>query len=178
MRAVIIIGSAKEKGNTSSLCGSAAEALTDNSVDVRVIRPYDMDIAHCTNCRGCDDTGICVIDDDMSMIYEELEKSDIVILGTPVHFSGFSSIMKQVIDRLQCMWTHPEERNAVMTVIADGGSPEPVFKNIISEGKAVCNSLGMRWVDGVCVKSTDAGIYDDASKQMYELGSRLSKTVQ
>lgn len=175
MRAVMIIGSARRNGNTESLCAAAAESLEDGGFEVSSFRPFGMGISHCTNCGGCDDTGICIIDDDMKGIYDAVSKSDVVILGTPVHFSGTSSILKQVIDRFQCLWVRPEAGGRrILGLIADGGSEEALFRNIVSVARSVANTIGAEWGGEVCVNGTDSGLSEGDISEAYNLGTRLA----
>jgi len=43
--------------------------------------------------------GICAINDDMQMIYQQLELADGLIFGTPVYFLNVSAQAKAVMDR-------------------------------------------------------------------------------
>lgn len=175
-RAVFIMGSARTGGNTDRLCTSAAEAMEDDGFDVSVFRPFGMHISHCTNCGGCDDTGVCVIDDDMYGIYAAIERSDVIVLCTPVHFSGVSSMLKQVIDRLQCMWTKPRKgERKVLGLIADGGSDPSNFKNITSVCKAVANTLNAEWGGELTFSGMDKvnGITEEQRLKAYGFGRSL-----
>ena len=71
------------------------DALEENGIEVDVIRPAKMDIHHCTGCNRCIDTDSCYMQDDMQVIYDAFDGSDVFILATPVYFSGPSSILKQ-----------------------------------------------------------------------------------
>lgn len=171
--AIVIVGSARRNGNTDILCSAAADAMREN-MNVTTVYPSEMDIRHCTNCGGCDDSGVCVIDDDMRTIYNGIENSDVLLIGTPVHFSGVSSIMKQVIDRLQCMWVRSNDRSGkVMAVISNGGSPKPNFRNIISVCRSVSNSIGSDWAGELTVNDTDNGLNDADLKNAASFGKHL-----
>lgn len=174
-KAVVLIGSARRRGNTEMLCDSVSQGMASADADVTVMFPYGMDIGHCTNCGGCDSTGVCVIDDDMSIIYEEVAESDVIVLGTPVHFSGTSSILKQVIDRFQCLWRRgPEARKRMQALVAVGGSDEPNFKNIVSVSKAVANTLGADWGGQFTAAATDGGLSNETLDGAYVFGKGLA----
>lgn len=168
------MGSARREGNTAVLCNVAADAMTQRGIEADVVHLYGMDIAHCTNCGGCDPTGECVIDDDMQHIYRMIEESDIIVFATPVHFSGMSSILKQAVDRMQCLWTHPRASSKRIAAIADGGSPEPVFRNIMSVARSVGNTLNGEWIGELMIGDTDNGLRDDDIRAAREFGMRLA----
>jgi len=154
---------------------NAAKALEAEGAEVTLLRPYEMRIAHCTNCGGCADDGKCVIDDDMSQIYNSIENADIVVMCTPVHFSGISSILKQAIDRLQCLWIKPGiGKRRIFGLIACGGSPEPYFRNIISVCKAVANTLGAEWGGELTIPGTDKGVREQQNDNAYQFGKTLT----
>ena len=40
----------------------------------------------------------------MQQIYAELEQADVIVLASPVQFSGPPAAVKAMIDRCQCLW--------------------------------------------------------------------------
>jgi NAD(P)H-dependent FMN reductase len=63
-----------------------------------------MDIRPCQNCGGCDETGVCVINDAMAAIYGAIRKADRIIVAAPIFFFGLSAQTKIMIDRCQAFW--------------------------------------------------------------------------
>jgi multimeric flavodoxin WrbA len=64
-------------------------------------------IEFCTNCRSCtqqagDESGRCVIDDRMRPILDEIERSDAIVLGSPMNFGTVTAVMKRFIERWVC----------------------------------------------------------------------------
>jgi len=183
MDALILVGSARKSGSTSILCSKAADSLSAAGVNVKVMYPYDLEIGHCTNCNTCEDLGRCVIDDGMTAIYEAVNASSIVIFGTPVHFSGVSSILKQVMDRFQCAWHVPLRTKRVIGVIANGGTVDPCFNNIISELRSLSNTLNGKWGGCITVRETDTEGLNELNLKdahhfgiaLYELAKELPK---
>ena len=164
MNVLFIIGSAKKDGITSKLCDIVSSAM--KGVNVSFLYPIDMDIAHCTGCNLCSESGKCVIDDDMGTIYKTVRDSDAVILATPIHFSGPSSILKQVIDRYQCVWLtdRGKVKDKVAGLIVNGGSQSPIFSNTVSIAKAFAATIGAEWVSELKVGDTDN--IKDAEKEL------------
>ena len=87
MKAVIIVGSARKGGNTDVQSQSVSEALTEKGFDVETIYASDLRIAHCNGCNKCIADGRCHTKDDMQIIYDAFDDSDLFILATPVYFS-------------------------------------------------------------------------------------------
>jgi len=155
MKVLFITGSGRNDSVTTRLCEIAADEIRDS--EIRIIRPNEMHIEHCTGCGQCSSTGRCMIHDDMHVIYDAVEANDTIVLATPVYFSGPSSMMKQVIDRFQCVWVKfsMKKQERVVALIVAGGQKEPVFTHTISIAKAFTATIGAEWGGELKVSDTD-----------------------
>lgn len=104
MNIIAFLGSPREGGNTETLLKEAVRAIEESEFKVRIFKLNNMNITPCQNCGGCDDTGICVYEDDMSQIYDAIREADRIILASPIFFFGLSAQTKIMIDRCQCFW--------------------------------------------------------------------------
>lgn len=153
-KALILCGSARMNGVTDSMCKAAAKELEALGYDPLVITVTD-DVSHCRNCGLCKD-GQCAIDDAMTPIYTAFSEADLLVLATPIHFSGPSSLIKAAIDRFQPYWfdrgsPHP---SMVMGLMC-GGSEKPEFRPTVSVFRAFSAMLGMRWLGHLEISGTD-----------------------
>ncbi len=98
---IAFLGSPRKGGNTETLLN---EAIRGTDVDVRVFDLNAMDIAPCQNCGGCEETGICIVPDDMQDVIAAIREADRIIMASPVYFSGVSAQAKTMIDRCQQIW--------------------------------------------------------------------------
>jgi multimeric flavodoxin WrbA len=85
----------------AALMGSQAIGSTTQFVSLagRSITP-------CDGCEPCMASGACVIDDDMTPIYDQLLWADVIIVGTPVYFGGPSALCKALMERVQGFGVH------------------------------------------------------------------------
>jgi len=178
MNVLFITGSARSNGITAKLCDIAASAMP--GADVTVIRAHESDIKHCTGCGSCAASGKCVIKDDMGKIYRAADNADVIVLATPIYFSGPSSIMKQVIDRFQCVWSAgkgKKKKGKNVALIAAGGDPVPVFQNTISIAKAFASTVGAEWAGELKVSDTDGmkEIPENVIREAQRFGSDIVK---
>jgi multimeric flavodoxin WrbA len=160
MRAIVICGSADEGGVTRRMCDSAADVLRSKGYGVDEFQPSEMDIGHCRDCGSCDSNG-CILNDDMSEIYDSFSQADLLILSTPIHFSGPSSIIKTVMDRFQPYWgnnglNHPDYCMAMMC----GGSKQPNFEMTERIIRMFCITTGMEYRGSLQIPDTDSGVPD------------------
>jgi len=100
-----ILGSPRRGGNTDLLLEEALKGAEAEGAEVELLRLSDYTITPCRECHGCDETGQCVILDDMEKIYPKLLEADIIILGSPIFFYGISGWAKSLVDRCQALWS-------------------------------------------------------------------------
>lgn len=99
MRVLAVVGSPRKRGNTDLLIDAFLEGAREAGAVVEKLYLTDLRIKGCDGCDVCRTSGECVIDDDMSPLYEKLLDSDVWLLGTPVYWWGPTSQIKAFIDR-------------------------------------------------------------------------------
>ncbi|MEW6571898.1 MAG: flavodoxin family protein [Nitrospirota bacterium] len=104
MKTIAFLGSPRKDGNTELLLREAIKGVEESGFDVQLFNLNEMNIAPCQNCGGCDETGICVFEDEMLQIYDAIRAADRIILASPIFFSALSAQIKAMIDRCQCFW--------------------------------------------------------------------------
>lgn len=104
MKVLGLFGSPRRGGNTEILLEEALKGAEREGAEIERLYLSVLDITPCTECHGCDETGSCVILDDMQKIYPRLLEADIIILASPIFFYGVTAWAKTVIDRSQALW--------------------------------------------------------------------------
>ena len=104
MRVVGITGSPRRGGNTDLLLAEVMKGTASRGAEVKTIILNDLKITPCQHCDACLEAGRCRINDDMQMIYQELEDADRIVLASPIQFMGITAQMKAMIDRCQALW--------------------------------------------------------------------------
>ncbi len=99
-----IMGSPRYGGNSDMLLDSALKGAEEGGAKIEKIRICDLKISPCTECHGCDDTGECIVEDDMQTLYPKLVEADRLFLASPIFFMGVSAQTKALVDRCQCIW--------------------------------------------------------------------------
>jgi len=99
-RIVIINGSLRANGNTDAIIKSLLDGAesTDALIKQYVLR--DKNINDCKGCYYCYKNNNCSIKDDMQEIHHEIQKSDLIILASPMYWWGVTGLLKTFIDRL------------------------------------------------------------------------------
>ncbi|MDH4231789.1 MAG: flavodoxin family protein [Nitrospirota bacterium] len=104
MKVIAFLGSPRKDGNTDLLLNEAVRGVESSGLSVKTFRLNLLDIKPCQNCGGCDETGECIIDDDMTGLYREIRTADRIILASPIFFFTVSAQTKILIDRCQSFW--------------------------------------------------------------------------
>jgi multimeric flavodoxin WrbA len=104
MKVLGIFGSPRKGGNTELLLEEALKGAEAEGAEVERLHLTEFTITPCKECHGCDQTGTCVILDDMEKIYPKLLEADIIILASPIFFYGVTAWAKVLIDRSQAIW--------------------------------------------------------------------------
>jgi multimeric flavodoxin WrbA len=94
-----VSGSPRSESNTDILLRRVLD-----STGGRLLKLSKYDVKPCQSCWTCQETGECVIDDDMkNTLTAKLLESDAIVLGTPVYFNNVSSQLKAFMDRTWCL---------------------------------------------------------------------------
>jgi multimeric flavodoxin WrbA len=128
MNLIAIIGSPRKGKTTDSLVEQAIEGIRMKNPDVSVKKIYlsDYEINYCKDCLTCwkSDTdgpvATCVIRDDMDNINQDILKSDLLILGTPIHMGYATALMMTFLERI--CWTFAKPAKSYVFV---KGCPAP-----------------------------------------------------
>ena len=169
----IIDGSARDDGNCRHLRELLSKQLRDDNWYVEDIGVSDLvEPEFCSGCGRCRD-GDCRITDGFSFIFDLKSRIDLVILLSPIHFSGLSAQAKYFVDRLNPLWYRHEDVHARFCAILIGGSPEPRFSNAESELKAVSKGCGFEWSGVLELSDSDRKAVGDYDGQALEFVRRV-----
>ncbi len=104
MKVVAFFGSPRIGGNTDILLHEALKPITAAGHEVVQYNLNVMNIKPCQDCGGCTKTGVCVVNDAMTEIYETIRTFDRFIIASPIFFYSLSAQTKAMIDRCQAFW--------------------------------------------------------------------------
>ena len=106
---VIINGSLRLNGNTDTIIKSLLKGADNPGTNINQFVLRDININDCKACYYCYRNDTCSINDDMQNIHNKIQKSDILILASPMYWWGVTGLMKTFIDRLYLYYS---KRNA------------------------------------------------------------------
>jgi len=182
-----IAGSPRRGGNTDLLLAEVLRGAASRGAEVKTIILNDLNISPCQHCDACLKSGNCRIEDDMQMVYEEMERADRIVLASPVQFMGVSAQMKAMIDRCQALWarkyvlkTPPlgNQRKREGLFISVGGTRlAKLFEPSLATVKALFNTLNVTYAGDLLFPGVDEKgaitSHPAALKEAFTAGERL-----
>lgn len=99
MKAIGIVGSPRENGNTEILTAHTLKAIEEEGVEIELIRLAGLDIRSCRACMSCRKEGKCAINDDLNPIYQQMKAVDAIILASPVYVGSATALMSAFMER-------------------------------------------------------------------------------
>ncbi|MGA2766690.1 MAG: flavodoxin family protein [Candidatus Bathyarchaeia archaeon] len=103
MKACGIIGSPCKNGNVDVLVSQVLKGAASQGAETSKIYLNSLKIKPCQSCGVDPDPKHCLFNDDMKGVYDALETSDAIVLGSPVYFDTVSAQVKLMIDRSNCL---------------------------------------------------------------------------
>ena len=185
MKVIGISGSPRRGGNTETLLREMLRGAEEADAETRLFILPRMDIAPCLHCDGCAAEGVCVVKDDMGLIYPEIKSLDALVLASPIYFYGVTAQAKAMIDRCQAFWNRKyvlkrriaaKKRKGIF--ISTGGTKFPdLFEHATATVKNLFLTIDVTyWAEllfpGVDRKG-EIKEHPSALKDAYLLGKRL-----
>jgi multimeric flavodoxin WrbA len=102
---VILIGSPRANGNSATLARAAEQAALEEGATVERIMLHGLDIGPCDGCGSCRTSvdASCILDDDMTLVYEKLRQADSILIATPIYSYDMAAQTKLLVDRLYAL---------------------------------------------------------------------------
>lgn len=88
---------------TDYVIQDALDKLKNNGFETELFSCAGKSIKPCMHCDYCLKNKKCIIEDDMSDVYRNLQEADGIILATPVQSGGISSNLSSIMDRTRAL---------------------------------------------------------------------------
>jgi len=188
LRVLGIAGSPRRGGNTDLLLAEVMKGAASRGAEVKTIVLNKLKILPCQHCDACLETGKCKVNDDMQMIYRELEQADRIVLASPIQFMTVTAQAKAMIDRCQCLWarkyvlkqpplgSEPGKKKGLFISVG-GRKVANLFEPALVTVKALFRVLDIGYAGELVFPGIDEKgaitTHPDALKQAYLAGQKL-----
>jgi multimeric flavodoxin WrbA len=192
-----IVGTYRKGGIIDQAVNEVLAAAKEAGAGVTKIYLVDRNIEFCRNCRACTQQqdirrGECVIGDEMCAVLDDIEKSDAIVIASPVNFGTVSAVMKKFIERLVCFAYWPwgkaapkirdQRKSRKAVVISASAAPAiltRLFTKTIKQLKTAAGLLGAETtgvlVIGMAALSPQQEISEGAKRKAHRLGTQLAQ---
>jgi len=158
MHILAVIGSPRKGGNTDLMTDALLTAAGANGHTSEKVYLYDRRIIPCTDCRACKrGTLECVMNDGMKELYPEIDRADVIVLGTPVYWLGPTGPMKVFMDRLRPYFGNKRFAGKRVILVAPAGAGPSDCDLLAAMVKRSCAILGATYMGEVLATAYDMG---------------------
>ncbi|RXA21467.1 flavodoxin family protein [Methanosarcina sp. MSH10X1] len=153
------MGSPNINGNTAKLVNAILDGAAENGAEKVIYNLASLDIKCCDACCKCQESGCCLIDDDMKEIYQEIRDADTVVLGSPVYMWQMTGQTKLLIDRMTAFlkpdFSSRLDNKKLVLVFSQGSSDRDAFKPYFEYTAGLLYYLGFDVLETVIAAGTD-----------------------
>lgn len=154
-----LVGSPNIDGNTAKLVNAILEGAAENGAEKVIYNLSTLDIKSCDACRRCQESGSCVINDDMQEIYKEIETADAIVVGSPIYLWQMTGQTKIFIDRLTAFlkpnFSSRLDNKKLILVFSQGSPDRDAFKQYIEYTAGIFYYLGFDVLETIIAAGTD-----------------------
>jgi multimeric flavodoxin WrbA len=184
-----LYGSPRKNGNTDLLLAEFVRGARENGGLIHEIFLRDHTFMPCIECGACYETGLCILKDDMEIIYPHLGDSPVICLAAPIFFYNVNAGTKALIDRCQAFWARKYLLNTPASkdrgckgkgyfLSAGGSRGKRTFDGVLLTIRYFYDALDMEFADKLLYQELDAKgaiqNHPTALREAYELGMSVT----
>ena len=172
MKAIGIVGSPRNDGNTVHLLKRTLQVLEQGSIETEMVFLKDLNIRPCEGCKSCEERKECKIEDDMKGLLRKLKESDVIILTSPCFMGGATSRTRAFMERTW-LFRKGQLKDKIGTSIVVGRRDIGIT---VSEMDAFFDRIQMVKVPGIIgfgLNKDDVLDDKEAIKKSEKLGNRI-----
>lgn len=117
----------------------------------------------------------CIITDDMKEIYTRFDNADIIVIGTPIYWSGPSAKIKLMLDRLRPYYSSKKLADKKAALLLPAGDGESDCDLTIEIFRRSFKALGIELIDSVAAHAHDTGEADRDKKALASIAELVAK---
>jgi multimeric flavodoxin WrbA len=180
---LVILGSPRKKGNSSTLAAQISRGAKAAGAKVETVFLQALNIHPCRGCNTCqkDNSKGCAIKDDMQQIYPKLIEADAWVIGSPVYWFTMSAQTKMFMDRCYALPAYARNPFAGkrIAIAMSYGDVDPFKSGCVNALRAFQDAFrytGSKIVGMVYGSAMEAGEIannEPLMKEAEELGKRL-----
>ncbi|MDD1678550.1 MAG: flavodoxin family protein [Methanomicrobiales archaeon] len=194
VRVLGISGSPHRHGNTETLLDCFLEGTKEAGASPEKVVLRELTYSPCKGCNVCHRTGECVVQDELSPLFDRILEADCLAVASPIYSMGITAELKGLIDRAQYIWAQKYiqktrfftseyiQRHKGIFISTAGLSWDNVFDAAFPAVTAFFNTMGFEYYDNIIANEMDRyhGIkgHPTALAEAYKKGIQVVKAIE
>lgn len=155
------VGSPRKGGNSDILAQHAVQAAKETGAAAEIYYLNEMKYRGCQGCNGCKRGDVCVLQDDLTPIYDKIHTADAVVVASPVYFGEVSGQTKSFLDRWYAFLNEGYGKRLKsgkkgLVILTHEAAKEGMYDHILKRYLGELKFMGLTEVTGFAV----AGVRD------------------
>jgi len=179
-RVLGVVGSPRRGSNTEILVDKVLAGAEGAGAETKKVILSTIDVRPCRACDACSKTRKCVQKDDFPRLLEEMQRSDVWVLGTPVYWWGPTAQFKAFLDRWYSIDRTIFKDKKAIVVIPLGGGKAHYARHLTGMFEDIFDYLGIDGFETIVVPSVNKRKevldHPDILKLALETGKRVMET--
>ena len=178
MKLLAFNGSPRKKWNTATLLDHAVQGAKSEGAKAELINLYDLDFKGCISCFACKriggkSYGHCAVKDDLKKVFAKVEKTDAILIGSPIYLGITTGETRSFLERLIYPYlVYDTERSSLFgrkirtAFIYTAGATDEMLQAMGIEQNVKGTEMVMERIFGACESFfvTDTLQFNDYSK--------------
>jgi len=181
MKAILIVGSPRQNSNTEKMLRIVEKELVQLGIQTKNIFLRDLPLEMCKGCLSCAKTGKCVAE-DVNELMEEIEKTDALIIGSPVYFGSVTAQVKTFLDKIGLLSeAHGNSLQGkiggAVSVARRWGHLQTLHQIVSFFERVRMITVGSGWVSATSGNDNDISSDTEGIAQAQELGKEIGQIL-
>lgn len=176
---VLIISTSLRGGSNSDILARECEkGAKEAGHDVELISLKGKDIKYCIGCLSCQNTGSCVLTDDVADIMSKVKEAEVIVYATPIYYYEMCGQMKTLLDRLNPLFSADYSFRDIYMIATAAEDEETTFDKAYNGLQGWVDCFEKATLKGIVTgggieDANDAPNHAEVLQKAYELGKGI-----
>ena len=176
---VLIISTSLRGGSNSDILARECEkGAKEAGHDVELISLKGKDIKYCIGCLSCQNTGSCVLTDDVADIMSKVKEAEVIVYASPIYYYEMCGQMKTLLDRLNPIFSADYSFRDIYMIATAAEDEETAFDKAYNGLQGWVDCFEKATLKGIVTgggieDANDAPNHAEVLQKAYELGKGI-----
>jgi len=184
MKVICLLGSPRLHGNSATIARLFLDTAQKIGAEIQTFVLHQLDYRGCTSCNACkNQLDRCQVKDDLTPVLEAIYETDVLVITTPVYFSGpnykVCSLLERTYSYFTADWSSRLPPGKKLVYIQAQSQPENKHKDTYSRYDQHFQRLGFGDQDRYFIQAPGVDRPDDVKerKNILKLAEETARKV-